>query len=1032
MVASGHLPCQNLGTEPELSGNREHSNMGKLEPLTEAEAFLSALEKSGLVTADELRKLREQPPGPDAKTVARFLIKEGQLTKWQAQQLLHGFSRLVIGKYKLLDQLGKGPTGRVYLAEHAQLGKRVSLKELARRFSSQAEILKQFLDQANRAAALNHRNLTHIFDVGHDDERYYLVMEYVEGLDLKRLVENTGRLTPRQALELLRQASDGLSHAHEHQLYHGDLKPTNLLVDADGVVKILDLGTSGLSQLPAVGGSEESTEGPSLFAVAFRPLELRPKGSHADARADIYALGAVLYYLLTGKVPPCDKPPAIEDLTAHAVAAELAQLCVRMMSTQPDQRPQSAAEVASELQRQLRAASAAEKPTEERAAERPSSGGKPKRPLVAKPLADAAGATVVSAEPDQADELAAFAIQTKRKRGAPAAAVARSGASAPGSGAAAASKRRRRDPRPWIIGGAISGGILAVAATVTIVLLILNRDTSRLPSDGKTLAKSNSQSAAPLAKEVSPQAPEANPEANPSAALETGKVASEAANRPPDQPATLPATTPATKDSPVATPPMAEPEPAKTEPPKTEPTKTEPAKTEPLKGEPAKSEPAKAPPSKTEVAAAEPQPLPAPAAPPGNPFEGFPTAVSLPALEKMGKPAEEAVAPAPLGTIKLDPKAHCYITLKGGKNAAKTRQSFTLEPANQGTALRDWEFKLQTEGGAPLVVATMSLKEDQLLFQWADAAIGNSVVPHLCNCVLSMTAGAGKHEVALRKPQILEPITLELDRGGMESKCSLDYLPNSKQVVVELGPMEGGPTKFKLDPKTQLGALKDSTYLWLGNSDDALVLGFKIDVSMSAKTLELKGLPQYKIEGMTRPDRYVKTTANRLSQESLAKLQAATISVERLKRLPTSQNRQAETLKAQQLNLASQEVERAQRTQAQVEQLKQLAEAVGGKAKLHYRIYYEADDSTKVELVTTGAPPPLETPAPAARAGFHPALRRTGSSELERPTAATAYQHTQHERASAGRFSQATRVGPPGSPRVQPRSVVRRTHGQLR
>jgi serine/threonine protein kinase len=163
--------------------------MAKIESLTDPSAFVDLLDKSGLLTPEELAQVRKSAAGlADASTLARQLIKSEKLTQWQAKQLLGRYSRLTVGKYRLLGELGKGPMGRVFLAEHGTLNKRVSLKVLPSRFSSQPDVLKRFLDEANRASALNHRNIIHIFDVGKEDEgRYYLAMEYVEGKDLPRL-----------------------------------------------------------------------------------------------------------------------------------------------------------------------------------------------------------------------------------------------------------------------------------------------------------------------------------------------------------------------------------------------------------------------------------------------------------------------------------------------------------------------------------------------------------------------------------------------------------------------------------------------------------------------------------------------------------------------------------------------------------------------------------------------------------------------------------------------------------------------------
>jgi serine/threonine protein kinase len=198
--------------------------MAKVVPLASAKAFLDALEKSGLLSADDVATLRSsRGDDSDPKLIARDLVRDNKLTKWQAGQLLHGFHQLMVGKYKLMDQLGAGEMGRVYLGEHAQLARKVSLKILSRKFTANPGILKKVLEDGRKAAALDHRNLSHVFDVNSEDDRYYLVTEYVEGKDLRKLVEGSGATSPTQASDIVRQAAEGLAHAHGQGVIHGDL-----------------------------------------------------------------------------------------------------------------------------------------------------------------------------------------------------------------------------------------------------------------------------------------------------------------------------------------------------------------------------------------------------------------------------------------------------------------------------------------------------------------------------------------------------------------------------------------------------------------------------------------------------------------------------------------------------------------------------------------------------------------------------------------------------------------------------------------
>src|SRR5262245_39198500 len=149
-------------------------------PVANVAAFLKAIQRSALFSADALEKIRQQATDtPDPKQLARDLVRGGLLTRWQAAQLLHGFHALTIGKYKLLDELGAAPTGRLYLAEHAQMGRRHTLKVLARRLAGNPQAVKQFLTSAQNACGLDHHNISHVYDVNQEGDKHYVVMEHV-------------------------------------------------------------------------------------------------------------------------------------------------------------------------------------------------------------------------------------------------------------------------------------------------------------------------------------------------------------------------------------------------------------------------------------------------------------------------------------------------------------------------------------------------------------------------------------------------------------------------------------------------------------------------------------------------------------------------------------------------------------------------------------------------------------------------------------------------------------------------------------
>ena len=132
--------------------------------------------------------------------------------------------------------------GSVFLGQHVTMNRRVALKIISREVSKDPASLERFLAEARAIAALDHPNIVQAYSVDNEGDRYYLVMEYVEGVDLQRLVEKEGPLDCDRAVDYIRQAADGLDHAHQHNMIHCDIKPSNLLVNLQGVVKILDLG----------------------------------------------------------------------------------------------------------------------------------------------------------------------------------------------------------------------------------------------------------------------------------------------------------------------------------------------------------------------------------------------------------------------------------------------------------------------------------------------------------------------------------------------------------------------------------------------------------------------------------------------------------------------------------------------------------------------------------------------------------------------------------------------------------------------
>lgn len=334
------------------------------------ERFLEIVAKSRLVEPDVLakftKKLHEkygETLPQDAAKVAAAMVDAKLLTSWHTEKLLTGkYKGFFLGKYKLLGHIGTGGMSSVYLAEHVRMQDKRAIKVLPRTRVKDATYLARFQLEAKAIASLNHPNIVLAYDIDNEKDTHYIVMEYVEGVDLQVLVRRDGPLEPSEAALLIAQAADGLQHAHQRGVIHRDVKPANLLLDLEGKVRLLDMG------LALVAAQEEESltvvHNENVLGTADYLAPEQALNSHTvDHRADIYGLGCTLYFLLTGKPPFPDgtlaqriakhqreMPPSIRK-TRTDVPGELEGICVKMMQKEPQYRYQSAADVAEALRK---------------------------------------------------------------------------------------------------------------------------------------------------------------------------------------------------------------------------------------------------------------------------------------------------------------------------------------------------------------------------------------------------------------------------------------------------------------------------------------------------------------------------------------------------------------------------------------------------------------------------------------------------------------------------------------------------------
>src|SRR5205823_431366 len=197
------------------------------------------------------------------------------------------------GRYRIIRKLGAGGMANVYLAEDQELGRRVAIKILDDRHAADDSFIERFRREAKNTASLSHPNIVSIYDRGEAEGTYYIAMEYLSGRSLKELIVGRGPTPMRIALDYARQILAALGFAHRHGIVHRDIKPHNVVVDADGRLKVTDFGIarSGASQMTEVG---------SIIGTAQYLSPEQARGSPVDQRSDVYSVGIVLYEMLAG------------------------------------------------------------------------------------------------------------------------------------------------------------------------------------------------------------------------------------------------------------------------------------------------------------------------------------------------------------------------------------------------------------------------------------------------------------------------------------------------------------------------------------------------------------------------------------------------------------------------------------------------------------------------------------------------------------------------------------------------------------
>jgi serine/threonine-protein kinase len=339
-------------------------------------------EQMTVVTKELLARIR------DPRVLAKELVQRGWLTVYQVNQLFQGNARdLVLGPYRIMDVLGEGGVAQVFRAWSTRDKCPVALKVVRREFSSNEEAVRQFIQEGKTIAALKHPNIVRTIEADQINGIHFLAMEFIEGIDLQKLVRLSGPLPIPQACDYIRQAALGLQHAHEKCLIHRDIKPANLFLvtqsqteldktplpgtpDAKKVapfgalIKILDWGLAAMRMPLATGQQEpantlqrEETIGTADYLAPEQAMD----ATLVDIRADIYSLGCSFWYLLTGQ-PPFPGGSLLQKLLKHREASPvpihqlrpdippaLEPILAKMMAKKPEDRYRTPASAAAAL-----------------------------------------------------------------------------------------------------------------------------------------------------------------------------------------------------------------------------------------------------------------------------------------------------------------------------------------------------------------------------------------------------------------------------------------------------------------------------------------------------------------------------------------------------------------------------------------------------------------------------------------------------------------------------------------------------------
>ena len=333
------------------------------------EQFLTQVVDLELLTQIDLDNLLSgystESSSLSTEMIENALTTNGKMTPFQAKAILQGNGKsLLLGNYLLLDKIGEGGMGIVYKAMHRRMKRIVALKVLSPKLTETPELASRFQREVEATARLENQYIVTAYDADESEGTHFLVMQFIDGENLSSIVKHYGSMNLDDALNCMIQIATGMSYAHERGIIHRDIKPSNLLLDTEGIIKILDLGLARI-----LDNSNEQTDisntGNLMGTVDYIAPEQALNTKNADARSDIYSMGITFWFLLTGK-PTYMGDSVVAKLLAHRdqeipklshemedIPEEIDALFQKMVAKDPEDRFQTASEVIHTIKRFL-------------------------------------------------------------------------------------------------------------------------------------------------------------------------------------------------------------------------------------------------------------------------------------------------------------------------------------------------------------------------------------------------------------------------------------------------------------------------------------------------------------------------------------------------------------------------------------------------------------------------------------------------------------------------------------------------------